>query len=340
MSSGRLTVKFGCWAAALLVACPMDAWARAPNVEAMAPVGRAVIQTDDIGRFWIAYDAVRSAKDRPTKLALFERLYIDPATPGLRALMAAREYTIDQYVDAIEHWPKFWESIRPLTGRAREAAMPLAKDLAAFQAIYPEMKPASITYAIGVLRTGGTTQRNMVLIGAEVALADGRVDVSELPEPMRNRLGAFFATDPFKNNAQNNIHEYVHTQQEDSGESLAARVAYEGVAEFVAERVTGRRPPLKLYEYGPAHRDEVRNQFRADLAKTDWRDWLYNSDNNVFGVSDMGYFVGYEIARDFYDRAPDKRAAIRSMIQLRYADDNAVRAYIAQSGYLANDAVR
>ena len=37
-----------------------------------------------IGRFWIAYDAVRSAKDRPTKLALFERLYIDPATPGLR----------------------------------------------------------------------------------------------------------------------------------------------------------------------------------------------------------------------------------------------------------------
>ncbi|HJV43821.1 hypothetical protein [Caulobacter sp.] len=316
------------------------AWTKAPAAAVAAPAGQAVIQTDDIGRFWIAYDAVRAAKDRPTRLALFQKLYLDPATPGLRTLMAARRYTLEQYVDAIERWPKFWDSIRPLTGRAREAAGPLAKDLAAFRAIYPEMRPASITYAIGVLRTGGTTQGGMVLIGAEIALADASVDVSELPEPMRTRLGAFFATAPFTNNAQNNIHEYVHTQQEDSSDSLAARVAYEGVAEFVAERVTGRRPPLKLYVYGPAHRVTVRDQFRTDMAKTDWRDWLYNSNDNVFGVSDMGYFVGYEIARDFYDRAIDKRAALRLMIQLRYADDNAVRAYIAQSGYLTDDAAR
>jgi len=315
------------------LACPVPA-------SPAGPVADAAIQTSDIDRFWEAYDAVRSAADRPTRLALFQRLYLDPATPGLRALIAARHYTLAQYVDSIDAYPKFWGSIRPLTARAGEAAAPLGKSLAAFRRLYPELKPASITYAIGVLRTGGTTTGNMVLIGAEIALADETVDVSELPEPMRTRLGTFFRTRPFANNGQNNVHEYVHTQQRDSGDTLAARVAYEGVAEFVAERVTGRRPPLQLYVYGPAHRNAVRDRFRVDMAKTDWDDWLYNSDRNAFGVSDMGYFVGYEIARGFYERAHDKRAAIRAMIELRYDDEAAVRDYIARSGYLTDGVIQ
>jgi hypothetical protein len=313
------------------VGIPLSAPAK--QVPATLPADQA-IRTDDIDRFWKGYDAVRSAADRSTKLALFQRLYLDPGTPGLHALIAARRYTLDQYVDAIDTYPKFWASIRPLTARAGEAAAPLAKDLATFRRLYPELKPASVTYAVGVLRTGGTTTGNMVLIGAEIALADETVDVSELPEPMRARLGTFFRTRPFANNGQNNVHEYVHTQQQESGDSLAARVVYEGVAEFVAERITGRRPPLQLYVYGPAHREAVRERFRADMAKADWSDWLYNSDRNAFGVSDMGYFVGYEIARGFYDHARDKRAAIRAMIQLPYGDEAAVRKYITTSGYL------
>lgn len=322
--------------AVALAFCTTLAPAAPSGATPKASIAGPVIETRDIDRFWIAYDAVRSATDRPTKLASFQRLYLDPATPGLQALIAARRYTLAQYVDAIESYPKFWASIRPLTIRAKEAATPLATDLATFRQLYPELKPASITYAIGALRTGGTTQGTMVLIGAEIALADESVDVSELPEPMRTRLGTYFATRPFANNGQNNIHEYVHTQQQDSGDSLAARVAYEGAAEFVAERVTGQRPPLQLYVYGPAHRDAVRERFRADMAKTEWDDWLYNSDRNAFGVSDMGYFVGYEIARGFYERTADKRAAIREMLRLSYGDEAAVRDYIAKSGYLAN----
>lgn len=293
------------------------------------------IQTGDIDRFWQAYDAVRSTEDRQAKLAQFQHLYLDPATPGLRALMAARRYTLAEYVDAIDQYPRFWSSIRPLTARAKEAAGPLEKDLATFQRLYPELKPASVTYAVGILRTGGTTMDGMVLIGAEIALTDETVDVSELREPLRTRLGTYFKTRPFANNGQNNVHEYVHTQQRESADTLAARVVYEGVAEVVAELVTGKRPPLQLYVYGPAHRDEVRKRFEADMGKTDWNDWLYNSSKNVFGVSDMGYFVGYEIAKSFYDRASDKRAAIRTMIELEYGSTTAVQDFIAKSGYLA-----
>lgn len=303
---------------------------------ASAPIPAAApqVETDDIGRFWATFDAINAAPDRAAKLALIQEMYIDKGTPGLHALMAARRYTAEQYVDAIANYPKFWTSIRPLTHRAHDMAGPLAANLAKFRKLYPELRPASVTYAVGVLRTGGTTMGNQVLIGAEIALADETVDVSELPEPMRARLGTFFGTRPYLNNAQNNLHEYVHTQQRDSGDTLAQRVAYEGVAEFVAELVTSKKPPLELYRYGPAHRDEVRARFRAEMDGTDWGNWLYNSARNPFGVSDMGYFAGYEIARGYYARATNKRRAVKEMIELRYDDPAAVKAYIARSGYL------
>ena len=62
-------------------------------------------------------------------------------------------------------------------------------------------------------------------------------------------------------------------------------------------------------------------------------DWLYNSANNTFGVSDLGYYVGYQIAASYYAGTPDKHAAIRRMIELDYADAGAVRAFIERSGY-------
>jgi hypothetical protein len=40
-------------------------------------------------------------------------------------------------------------------------------------------------------------------------------------------------------------HEYVHTQQPESADTLAARVVYEGVAEFVAELATDKRAAVR-----------------------------------------------------------------------------------------------
>jgi hypothetical protein len=294
----------------------------------------AAVSTGDIDRFWTAHDAALETQDVAERAAILQRRYIDPGTPGLRALMAAREYTAQSYAEAITRYPKFWASIRPLTARAQGAATSLEHDVAAFRQLYPQLQPATITYAIGALKTGGTTTGRMVLIGAEIALADETVDVSELPEPMRGRLGAFFATRPFENNGQNNIHEYVHTQQRDSADVLAARTVYEGVAEFVAEQVTGKRAPLEMYRYGPAHAEAIRAHFVEQMDGTSWGDWFYNSTHNRFGVSDVGYYVGYEIARGFHARADDKRAAIREMIELDYSDVAAVKAFIQRSGYL------
>lgn len=218
--------------------------------------------------------------------------------------------------------------------RQRAAGATLERDLAAFRTLYPALRPATITYAVGVLRTGGTTLGDKVLIGAEMALGDERVDVSELPEPMRSRLRIFYDSRPGANNAQNNLHEYVHTQQRETTGSLAQYAVREGVAEYVAERLSGRRPALPLYSYGPAHEAEIRARFVAEMDGGDLDNWLYNSAGNPFGVSDVGYYAGYRIAQEYMRQQADEKTGVARMIELDYADPKAVRALIEASGWL------
>jgi len=322
------------WAAmggfSLAGAAPAPVTVAPPLAPPLVPTS---VVDSDIARFWVAVDAINAEGDPAARLRLIRSLYIEPGTPGLHALMAARRYTDQQYVDAIVRWPKFWASVRPLTRRSPAAVATLKDDVAHFRRLYLELRPASITYAIGVLRTGGTTVADKVLIGAELALGDETVDVSELPEPMRSRLATFFRSRPFANNAQNNIHEYVHTQQQETQGNLLQQSLREGVAELVAELITGRKPALPLYAYGPAHEADIKARFVTEMTGDNYDNWLWNSAANPFGVSDLGYFVGYRIARRHYDAAHDKRAAIKRLIELPYDDATAIRGFVDQTGY-------
>ncbi|WP_347093517.1 hypothetical protein [Sphingomonas parapaucimobilis] len=317
--------------AGLAIATPAVPQSHRGSAPRAAVRATPVVDTD-IARFWTAFDAIRAAAPAD-RLKLIQTLYIEPGTPGLHALMAARRYTPQEYVDAIAKWPKFWTSVRPLTARSRAATGTLNGDVKRFRRLYPQLRPATITYAIGVLRTGGTTVGDKVLIGAELGLGDESVDVSELPEPLRTRLATFFRSRPFANNAQNNIHEYVHTQQQETEGTLLQQSLREGVAELVAELITGRKPALPVYSYGPTHEAAIKTRFVTEMAGDNYDNWLWNSAANPFGVSDLGYFVGYRIARRYYDAAGDKRAAIKTLIELPYNDPTAIRDFVRRTGY-------
>ena len=68
----------------------------------------AEIITEDIERFWEAYDAGASAKD-------FQEIYLDQGTKGLRDY--ARDSIEDGYklAERIENHSSFYASIRPQT---------------------------------------------------------------------------------------------------------------------------------------------------------------------------------------------------------------------------------
>jgi Predicted Zn-dependent protease (DUF2268) len=298
-----------------------------------SPAAGRVI-TDDIARFWNAYDTVRALPDTLEQVRAMQRLYIDRGSPGLQGLIAARRYTAREFAGAIREYPRYWESIRPSTLRAAEMSRRIARGLASFQRLYPEGRPADVYFAIGVLRTPGTIFEGRVLIGAELALADPRTVTSDLP-PRFSNIAPYVARDPIAQVAPLNVHEYVHTQQRQWDARVLDLVLAEGIAEYLSVLATGVPSAYAPLEYERTHRDSVSAAFARDLLSRQSVDrWLYNDTSNRFGVRDLGYAVGYEIARRYVVRSPNRRSAIRSLVELDYAKPQEVARVVDLSGYL------
>jgi uncharacterized protein YjaZ len=172
-----------------------------------------------------------------------------------------------------------------------------------------------------------------VLIGVEMATGDPGVDISDMPPRLQAFMAGYLASRPLDSLDLLIVHEVVHTQQKGERRTLLAQAVYEGVADFMAEQVTGRLPNLPYVAYGPANDAAIRAAFRRDMAGEEFGGWLYNSTDNPFGTRDVGYYVGYAIAARYHAAAADKRAALRTMIELDYSDQAAVERFVAASGY-------
>jgi hypothetical protein len=84
--------------------------------------------------------------------------------------------------------------------------------------------------------------------------------------------------------------------------------------------------------YGRAHADEVKDRFRKEMFAKDWDRWLYNT-GAFFEAGDMGYYIGYEICKAYYNKSEDKDAAIRDIIRLNYSSEKAVERFLEKSGF-------
>lgn len=294
------------------------------------------VVTADVDSFWAAYDSARTTTDSLAQLRIVQTRYIDRGTAGVRAFMAAKGYTAEDWVGAIRRYPKFWASIRPNTYRAKDAARGFAPYLTKLRTLYPALRPATIYVTVGALGSSGTTQDSAVLIGAELVAGTPETDISEFAGGTHAFLARYFASRPFANVIPLNVHEYVHTQQRGIGQTVLARAVREGSADLVAELVTGTRMPLPYMTYGPAHEAALREAFKAEMFTPLIGNWFYNQRSTDPGhVPDLGYYMGYAIARAYYQRAPDQRAAVRALIELPFDDDAAVEALLTRSGYYA-----
>jgi len=289
--------------------------------------------TTDIKNFWNAYDKITTTKDSLRQYQYLNTLFIEKGTPGLKAMMKARSYTPKSYIDAINAYPRFWNSIRANTLRADRYKSEISSNLRQLKKLYPELQPAQIYFTIGALKSGGTTQGKMILIGSELALAGPNTVTDELP-PTYTHLRSFFDSNPSKTIAFTNVHEYVHTQQlTTQTDNLLAQCVLEGVAEFVAVKATGQPSSAPAMTYGRANPEKVREKFETQLFNPGNGFWLYSDAANEFGTRDLGYYVGYTICEMYYDKAPDKKAAIRQMIGLNYADTTDLAGFVDASGY-------
>ncbi len=297
--------------------------------------------THDIDNFWTAYDKIKSTKDSVKQYEFLNNFFISKGSPGLKAIIQAREYSNTDYIDAINKYPLFWNSVRQNTFKAKQFAADIEIDINKIKKIYPDLKPSKIYFTIGALRTGGTTLNNIVLIGSEIAMADSNTITTELPTEFRH-LKPFFATNPINKVAFDNTHEYIHTQQKTTiGDNLLAQSVIEGVAEFVTVLGTGKKSSAPAIEYGYKNTNPLREKFAIQMFNSFTGFWLYSNTENEFNnVRDLGYYIGYAICEKYYDQAKDKKLAIKQMIELDYNNEFALKKFVDKSKYFSKSIVK
>ncbi len=198
-----------------------------------------------------------------------------------------------------------------------------------FQKLYPNYREASIYFTITAIRSGGTTQDSLVLIGTEIATGNAQINVSEFPD---DRLGNFFKTQKEDNIIPFVIHEYVYTQQKTEGNTLLGQAIYEGACDFITELVLEKPLQHAYLQYGKAHEATLKEKFAKEMYQEDYSDWIYNGAT-ADTVGDLGYFMGYAICKAYYQQVLNKQQAIREIIELDYADKEAVIQFLKDAAY-------
>jgi hypothetical protein len=293
------------------------------------------IITSDLDNFWNAYDQITTTQDSVLQYKYLDSLYIKKGTVGLKGIIQARNYTHEDYINAINNYPKFWKSIRENTLKIGNYAAELNNGIEKIKTVYPALKPAKMYFTIGALRTGGTYLDSLVLIGSEIAMADKNTVTSEFPEKIKAGRRAYFDSNPINDLVLLNVHEYVHTQQNELVHNLLSYCLHEGIAEFVSVTAMGIPSAAPAIGYGKQN-ENIKKKFEEELFYgNNVHHWLWSDFPNEFETRDLGYYIGYAIAEINYNTAENKQAAIKEMIELDYTNETQIEDFVDRTNFFS-----
>ena len=284
----------------------------------------ALIITDDVTRFWEAYD--QSTPDNRSEV--FQELYIDPGSPGLQDFIPNRIVSAEALARTVEQNEEYYLSARDNTLKAADYEPAIRTSFARLKELYPDAVFPDVYFVIGRMNTGGTIGRNALVIGTEMYGLSESFSMDSLSAWHRSVLSSPEGIPAIV------AHELIHYQQP-SGilqNSLLYKSLREGTGDFVAELISGRHINEHVHEWANQREDSLWTAFRAQMNDTDTSGWLYNA-NNAKGVpADLGYWMGYKIVESYYEKSPNKEAALAEILRMNDAQE-----FLDRSGYHSDE---
>lgn len=288
-------VKWAIFAASVMLASAASA-ASADSQQVVS------IHTSDVMTFYRLYDA---AQGKPAADAL-QQQYIDSGTDGVRQFVLLRIVSGKALAKEVADEDAVYRQTRSCMEVLPKVATRLQGAFSRLATLDPDAQFPPVTILIGRNNSGGTTGTSGVLIGLEVVCRS-----SWLQPDLADRLYHLI------------VHEYGHVQQspelaeDDETTTVLKQSLTEGVAELIAELISGEVSNVHLQKWTIGHTEEIERRFLAEAGSKDTSAWLYNGVGTPEKPGDLGYWVGYRIARAYYDKAPDKRAALRTLLDLK-----------------------
>jgi hypothetical protein len=252
--------------------------------------------------------------------ALLQREYLDNGGRGVEVFMSGRIENAANLATAIANDPdRYAYAIRTCLPLVASLDGELRATYLAYRGLLPDRQLPAVYIVFGAANSGGTAKPDAQVIGLESMCGLGTT-----PQQFRSGMRNIFA------------HEVAHTFQPNVSEfathdKLMFMALSEGTPDFLASLVTGNPPSAVREEYGRANESRLWAQFQRDravLLGKSWAEidsdpvlnaamhrWFGNAGAAPQGVpSEMGYWVGMQIAAASFRTSPDKRAAISALI--------------------------
>jgi hypothetical protein len=286
-------MRLACWIlllAPLATACtPQD------RPQASDPLAASRFSYSDVLNFYKVYD---SAGGKPSAAAL-QTGYLDLGSPAVRDFTPNRIVSAQRLAAQVANEPAIYQGARECLGLMPAAQASFRRSTRRFRALYPEAVVPNVSFVIGANNSGGTSGPSGLIMGLEVICRSG----GPSRRPIRDRLNSLVA------------HEAAHASQSPTQNGTLLAVAIrEGVPELVAELTTGEilNDHLKIWTRG--REAQIERDFRAQMDGRDFKNWVYNGIGTPEKPGDLAYWVGYRIARSYYNRAGDKRTALKRLL--------------------------
>jgi hypothetical protein len=280
---------------------------------AAVPKGPEIL-TQDVTRFYALYDATHG---KPT-VEQIERDYLAKGSPSLVEFARLRRVTAQSIADRLASNPATYARAKECLAVLPAVKLRLTASFARLAEMYPAARFPPVAIVVGRGRPVGMTYPGGLTIGLEALCA------ADFMNPdVEDRFVHVIA------------HEYAHIQQtapsdfkEGDPNATVLRVSLaEGAAELIAQVISGGVGNAGLARWTQGKEAEIEAAFVRDMDSTDLSAWLFNH-RGADAPYDLGYWVGYRIAKAYYLRSPDRRAALRDIIEL---DDP--KAFLAASGW-------
>ncbi|MCD2421501.1 DUF2268 domain-containing protein [Niabella pedocola] len=285
---------------------------------------KTAFRTDDIHRFWRAYDA--ALLDTANYARIFRLHYFDSASAGMEDYMAYKVNSIDDFIAHIRSAPVFYHSIRSATFQSDAFKQDFLASFKKLKALYPIAKFPDVYFVMGTFTSAGTVTRKGLLIGINQVSKTDSTYTGELSDRLKTRM--------------NNIsylpniiaHEAIHFQQDgmNSDDTTTLRsVIVEGMADFIGELISGATANPVLFSWAKGKEKAIWARFKKDMYQSRYSNWIANSKtSSPDNPPDQGYWIGYQICKSYYEKARDKKRAIYDMLHIRD-----YRQFLKQSGW-------
>lgn len=264
---------------------------------------KAELVTEDITKFWKAYDKIKSGyKGNP-----FADYYIKVGSQGVQDFIPGRIQHADTLYNLVLRNPAKYADIREKSLKVTQKEKAIRASFYALKYWYPQALFPPVYFVIGAFNSGGTSSPNGLIIGAELQDPNGV---------------------PFMV-----AHELIHFQQKfpQRETTLLEQSILEGSADFIGELISGEDLNTAYFQYGEKHEKMLCEEFVKIMNDTKYYGWLYGSEGRKEGrPMDLGYWMGYKIAKAYFDKATNKQQAVADILNV--SDFNQ---FLSKSGYLA-----